>query len=258
MTGRRWSDGLHQARRGQGRRADPEREPDARVDHVPELLPHVRQALRHDRHRRHRSLPSSRRSTAWRRWSSRRTSRPSARTRLDLVYKTGGEIHAVIADIRDCHERGQPVLVGTTSIENSELVSGLLVKAEAAAPGAQRQAARQARPRSSPRPGGRGDHHRHQHGRPRHRHRARRQRREADPVPRSQPGTRRGRKAARARQLTDERQGLHDAVRPRADCASSPPSATSRGASTTSCAAARAPGRPGDRRASTCRASTIR
>jgi preprotein translocase subunit SecA len=30
---------------------------------------------------------------------------------------------AVIADIRDCHERGQPVLVGTTSIENSELLS---------------------------------------------------------------------------------------------------------------------------------------
>ena len=46
---------------------------------------------------------------------------------LDLVYKTSKEKHeAVIADIRDCHERGQPVLVGTTSIENSELVSGML------------------------------------------------------------------------------------------------------------------------------------
>jgi preprotein translocase subunit SecA len=30
---------------------------------------------------------------------------------------------AIVADIRDCHERGQPVLVGTTSIENSELLS---------------------------------------------------------------------------------------------------------------------------------------
>ena len=43
-------------RGGQGRRADPEREPDAGVDHLPELLPHVRQARRHDRHGRHRGL----------------------------------------------------------------------------------------------------------------------------------------------------------------------------------------------------------
>jgi preprotein translocase subunit SecA len=50
---------------------------------------------------------------------------------LDLVYKTAREKYdAVIADIRECHERGQPVLVGTTSIENSELISGLLTKAK--------------------------------------------------------------------------------------------------------------------------------
>ena len=50
---------------------------------------------------------------------------------LDLVYKTSREkFDAVIEDIRDCHKRGQPVLVGTTSIENSELVSGLLDKAK--------------------------------------------------------------------------------------------------------------------------------
>ncbi len=49
--------------------------------------------------------------------------------RQDQVYRTGKEkYHAVIKDIRDCHERGQPVLVGTTSIENSELLSGLLQK----------------------------------------------------------------------------------------------------------------------------------
>jgi preprotein translocase subunit SecA len=48
---------------------------------------------------------------------------------LDLIYKTTKEKYdAVVKDIRDCHERGQPVLVGTTSIENSELVSELLVK----------------------------------------------------------------------------------------------------------------------------------
>ena len=50
---------------------------------------------------------------------------------LDLVYKTNREkFEAVIEDIRDCHTRGQPVLVGTTSIENSELISGLLQKAK--------------------------------------------------------------------------------------------------------------------------------
>ncbi len=48
----------------------------------------------------------------------------------DLVYKTAREkFNAVIEDIRDCHTRGQPVLVGTTSIENSELISSLLQKA---------------------------------------------------------------------------------------------------------------------------------
>jgi len=49
--------------------------------------------------------------------------------RLDLVYRTAKEKHqAIIGEIRDCYERGQPVLVGTTSIENSELLSGLLAK----------------------------------------------------------------------------------------------------------------------------------
>jgi preprotein translocase subunit SecA len=48
---------------------------------------------------------------------------------LDLVYKTAKEKYdAVVEDIRDCVDRGQPVLVGTTSIENSELLSKLLDK----------------------------------------------------------------------------------------------------------------------------------
>ncbi len=50
---------------------------------------------------------------------------------LDLVYKTAREKYqAVVEDIRDCTNRGQPALVGTTSIENSELLSGLLQKAQ--------------------------------------------------------------------------------------------------------------------------------
>ena len=48
---------------------------------------------------------------------------------MDKVYLTLGEKYkAVIEDVRDCHRRGQPVLVGTTSIETSELLSGLLEK----------------------------------------------------------------------------------------------------------------------------------
>ncbi len=51
------------------------------------------------------------------------------RDMMDKVYLTMDEKYkAVIADIRDCHQRGQPVLVGTTSIETSELLSGLLEK----------------------------------------------------------------------------------------------------------------------------------
>ncbi|WP_367066055.1 preprotein translocase subunit SecA [Oryzisolibacter sp. LB2S] len=57
--------------------------------------------------------------------------RPSKRDdQHDRVYKTTREKYeAAIADIRECHERGQPVLVGTTSIENSEIIDGLLNQA---------------------------------------------------------------------------------------------------------------------------------
>ena len=50
---------------------------------------------------------------------------------LDRVYKTTAEKYAAaIDDIRECYERGQPVLVGTTSIENSELIAEMLEKAK--------------------------------------------------------------------------------------------------------------------------------
>ena len=56
--------------------------------------------------------------------------RPSQRVdRQDQVYKSSEEkYNAMLIDIKDCCERGQPVLVGTTSIENSELLSGILTK----------------------------------------------------------------------------------------------------------------------------------
>ena len=47
----------------------------------------------------------------------------------DRIYRTSIERYkAAIADIKACHEKGQPVLVGTSSIENSELIAGLLQK----------------------------------------------------------------------------------------------------------------------------------
>ncbi|HEX7642210.1 MAG TPA: preprotein translocase subunit SecA [Burkholderiaceae bacterium] len=56
--------------------------------------------------------------------------RPNQRKdKQDQVYKSAQEKYrAMMADIKDCYERGQPVLVGTTSIENSELLSGILTK----------------------------------------------------------------------------------------------------------------------------------
>ena len=50
---------------------------------------------------------------------------------MDKVYRTSKEkYNAVIDDIKDCQSRGQPVLVGTTSIENSELIANLLNEAK--------------------------------------------------------------------------------------------------------------------------------
>ncbi|MBU6285352.1 MAG: preprotein translocase subunit SecA [Betaproteobacteria bacterium] len=58
------------------------------------------------------------------------THRPMIRDdRQDQVFRTAREKYqAILVDIRDCHARGQPVLVGTTSIENSELIASMLHK----------------------------------------------------------------------------------------------------------------------------------
>lgn len=58
------------------------------------------------------------------------TNRPMIRNDMaDLIYRTAQEKYlAIVKDIKDCVERGQPVLVGTISIENSELLSSVLKK----------------------------------------------------------------------------------------------------------------------------------
>ncbi|MGL4356684.1 MAG: preprotein translocase subunit SecA [Aeromonas popoffii] len=60
------------------------------------------------------------------------TNKPMVRKDMgDLVYLTAQEKYAaIVEDIRGCVSRGQPVLVGTVSIENSELLSGILTKEE--------------------------------------------------------------------------------------------------------------------------------
>ncbi len=121
----------------------------------------------------------------------------------DYIFTTAKEkFAAVVDDIVERYEKGQPVLVGTVSVEVSEMLSRLLERHGVPAQRPQRQAARaRGRDHQERRPGRR-DHDRHQHGRPRRRHQARRGR----------------------------------ASRPAA-CTCSAPSATRAAASTTSCAA---------------------
>ena len=59
------------------------------------------------------------------------TNKPVARVdRTDVVYKTvAGKFRAIVQQVIECHEKGQPVLVGTVSIEMSEVLSKLLKKA---------------------------------------------------------------------------------------------------------------------------------
>ena len=56
------------------------------------------------------------------------TNKPVIRKDLpDVVYKTeNGKFNAVVEQVKECHEKGQPVLVGTVSIETSERLSNLL------------------------------------------------------------------------------------------------------------------------------------
>ena len=179
--------------------------------------------------------------------------------RMDQVFRTAREKYqAIINDIRDCYERGQPVLVGTTSIENSELLSGMLKKEKL--PHNVLNAKQHAREAEIVVQAGRPEdgHHRHQHGGPRHRHRARRQSRARDQPHaggRDARATRRRQQRDRGDARTSGRSCTTRWSRP-AGCTSSAPSGTSRAASTTSCAAARAARATRARAASICRSRT--
>jgi len=130
MTGRRWSDGLHQA---------VEAKEGVRIQNENQTLA----SITFQNYFRMYSKLSGMTGTAdteayeFQEIYGLETvvvppNRPSQRKdRQDQVYKTAQEKYqAMLTDIRDCYERGQPVLVGTTSIENSELLSGILNQAK--------------------------------------------------------------------------------------------------------------------------------
>jgi preprotein translocase subunit SecA len=130
MTGRRWSDGLHQA---------VEAKEGVRIQNENQTLA----SITFQNYFRMYSKLSGMTGTAdteayeFQEIYGLETvvippNRPSQRKdRQDQVYKSSEEkYNAMLIDIRDCFERGQPVLVGTTSIENSEMLSGILTKAK--------------------------------------------------------------------------------------------------------------------------------
>ncbi len=121
------------------------------------------------------------------------TNRPMVRDdRGDLVYRTAPEKwNAVVEELRECQTKGQPVLVGTVSIEKSEMLSKLL-----------------SRPPKVPHVVLNAKYHEREASIPRHRHRPRRQSRGARP--------RRGRPGDRARGLSGRAGALHGDLRQRA------------------------------------------
>ena len=119
---------------------------------------------------------SSRRSTASA-WCRSRPTRPMIRAdQRDLIYRTEeAKFAAIVEDVAERHENGQPVLIGTAAVAKSEILSEHAQAGRRQARGAERQAARAGG--GDHRPGraqGRG-HGGHQHGRSRHRHHPRRQ-----------------------------------------------------------------------------------
>ena len=130
MTGRRWSDGLHQA---------VEAKEGVRIQHENQTLASVTFQNYFRLYGKLSGMTGTADTEAYE-FQEIYTletvvippNRPSRRTdRQDQVFKNAnGKYRALTDDIRDCYERGQPVLVGTTSIENSELISAMLDEAK--------------------------------------------------------------------------------------------------------------------------------
>ena len=128
MTGRRWSDGLHQA---------VEAKEGATIQRENQTLASI---TFQNYFRMYKKLSGMTGTADTEAYEFQQiygletviipTNKPMIRIdNSDRVYRTADEKwKAVIEDIRDCHKRGQPVLVGTTSIEINEFLSALLTK----------------------------------------------------------------------------------------------------------------------------------
>ena len=182
----------------------------------------------------------------------------------DMIYRTLPEKwDAVVEEIKELHAKGQPVLVGTVSVENSELVADQLEEDRRSAQRAEREISRaRSRDRRTGRTQRRG-HDRDQHGRPRYRHSARRQSRISGSRISEAAGDQSGRSDARTvRSRASKRQNASSPrstkkSSPRAVCTFSAPSVTNRAASTTSFADAPVVRAIRDRRVSFSRSKTI-
>ena len=128
MTGRRWSDGLHQA---------VEAKEGAKIQSENQTLASITFQNYFRMYTKLGGMTGTADTEAYEFHSIYNletvvipTNQPMVRKdENDQIYRTAAEKHtAIVLDIRDCHERGQPVLVGTTSIENSELLSALLTR----------------------------------------------------------------------------------------------------------------------------------
>ncbi|MDX3904957.1 MAG: preprotein translocase subunit SecA [Pigmentiphaga sp.] len=129
MVGRRWSDGLHQA---------VEAKEGVKIQHENQTLASITFQNYFRMYEKLAGMTGTADTEAYEFQEIYHletvimpTNRPMIRAdQNDQVFKTTQEkYNAILEDIRDCQKRGQPVLVGTTSIENSELLSAMLTKA---------------------------------------------------------------------------------------------------------------------------------
>ena len=129
MVGRRWSDGLHQA---------VEAKEGAKIQNENQTLASITFQNYFRMYNKLAGMTGTADTEAYEFQEIYRletvimpTNRPMVRIdQNDQVFKTTPEkYNAILEDIRDCQKRNQPVLVGTTSIENSELLSAMLTKA---------------------------------------------------------------------------------------------------------------------------------
>jgi preprotein translocase subunit SecA len=127
MTGRRWSDGLHQAVEAkEGVEIERETQTYATITIQNYFRLYLKLAgMTGTAETEAQRVSSTSTSSAC--WSSRRTSRCLRKDAHDSVYKTKREkFNAVLNEIKTIHAQGRPILVGTISVETSEQLSKML------------------------------------------------------------------------------------------------------------------------------------